>query len=113
LFVELDKDIHGLAHISQLNLAPGQKIYELFKAGEEKEFTVVSVEPKEHRLGLSFGDQKEEKQEKEKPAKAKKETEAKKDKKAEIAEPKEAIKKTAEKAAKKTKADEKKAKEEK
>lgn len=53
LFVELDKDIHGLAHISQLGLAAGQKIYDRFKAGEKYDFTIVSVEPAEHRLGLS------------------------------------------------------------
>ncbi len=53
LFVELDKDIHGLAHVSQLNLAPGQKINEVYKIGEKKEFQVVSIEPKEHRLGLA------------------------------------------------------------
>lgn len=52
LFVELDKDIHGLAHISQLNLASGQKINDLFKANIEMDFEVVSVEPKNHRLGL-------------------------------------------------------------
>lgn len=52
LFVELDKDIHGLAHITQLDLAPGRKIGDAFKAGEKKEFTIISIEPKEHRLGL-------------------------------------------------------------
>lgn len=53
LFIELDKDIHGLAHISQLGLAAGQKIYDKYKAGEKYDFTVVSVEPAEHRLGLA------------------------------------------------------------
>lgn len=53
LFVELDSDIHGLAHISQLGLANGQKIDEVYKAGEKKDFVVVSVEPKDHRLGLT------------------------------------------------------------
>lgn len=52
LFVELDKDIHGLSHVSQLGLKPGQKISEAYKSGDKKEFTVVSIEPKEHRLGL-------------------------------------------------------------
>ncbi|MDP2830579.1 MAG: S1 RNA-binding domain-containing protein, partial [bacterium] len=52
LFVELDRDIHGLAHITQLGLASGQKITDGFKPGEKKEFTIVSIEPKEHRLGL-------------------------------------------------------------
>lgn len=54
LFIELDADIHGLAHISQIGLAPGQKISEAFHLGEKKSFTVVSIEPKDHRLGLSI-----------------------------------------------------------
>lgn len=53
LFIELDKNIHGLAHISQLGLAQGQKIYDVFTAGEKREFTIVSIEPEEHRLGLA------------------------------------------------------------
>ncbi len=53
LFVELDKDIHGLAHISQLNLAPGQKIENIYKANEKSKFKIVSIEAKEHRLGLA------------------------------------------------------------
>jgi len=52
LFVELDKDIHGLAHISQIELSAGQKIETKYIVGEVKDFTVVSIEPKEHRLGL-------------------------------------------------------------
>lgn len=54
LFVELDPDIHGLAHVSQIGLAAGQKISEAFRSGEKKEFTIVSIEPKDHRLGLSI-----------------------------------------------------------
>lgn len=53
LFVKLDDDIHGLAHVSQLGLAPGQKAGDIFKAGEERSFIVASIEPKEHRLGLA------------------------------------------------------------
>jgi small subunit ribosomal protein S1 len=52
LFVKLDDEIHGLAHISQLGLAPGQKINDVFKVNDKRKFTVVSIEPKEHRLGL-------------------------------------------------------------
>ncbi|MFH1412448.1 MAG: S1 RNA-binding domain-containing protein [bacterium] len=53
LFIELDKDIHGLAHVSQLGLAPGQRIDQAFKPNDKKEFAIVSVIPKEHRLGLA------------------------------------------------------------
>ncbi len=54
LFVELDNDIHGLAHISELSDKPVKDISEVAKIGEEKEFTVISVEPEHHRLGLSL-----------------------------------------------------------
>jgi len=53
LFVELDADIHGLAHVSQIGLAPEQKISQAFHPGEKKNFTIVSIEAKDHRLGLS------------------------------------------------------------
>ncbi len=56
LFVELDELIHGLAHISQLNLAAGVKIEDLYKSGAEMDFEIFSIEPKEHRLGLIIPD---------------------------------------------------------
>lgn len=59
LFVELDESIHGLAHISQLGLTPGVKIEELFKSGESREFVISSIQPKEHRLGLTIQKNKE------------------------------------------------------
>ncbi len=52
LFIELDEDIHGLAHVSQLDLAPGQKIEDVYKANQEAEFEIMSIEPEHHRLGL-------------------------------------------------------------
>ncbi len=54
LFVKLDEEIHGLAHISQLSLSIKEKIGELFKAGEVRDFEVVSISPSEHRLGLKL-----------------------------------------------------------
>jgi small subunit ribosomal protein S1 len=56
LFVKLDRDIHGLAHISQLGLAPDQKIHEVFKSREERNFEIMQIEAKEHRLGLKLVD---------------------------------------------------------
>ncbi len=61
LFVKLDKDIHGLAHISQLGLVPKQRINEKFKVGQKYQFEIVSMEPKEHRLGLVFFEKKKDK----------------------------------------------------
>jgi len=57
-FVELDRDISGLIHISELQEKDGRIKAEL-KEGETKEFYVISLEPKEHRLGLSLHPKKE------------------------------------------------------
>lgn len=53
-FVELDKDIHGLAHLGELS---DEKIVDataVLKEGEERDFKIISIEPAEHRLGLSL-----------------------------------------------------------
>lgn len=62
-FVELDEDIHGLAHISELSDSPVTDISELGKEGEVMQFRIVSIEPKEHRLGLSLRPPKKDKEE--------------------------------------------------
>ncbi len=54
VFVELDKDIQGLAHIMELSHEAVKNPEEVLKAGEEKEFKIISIEPAEHRLGLSL-----------------------------------------------------------
>ncbi len=54
LFVELDPDIHGLAHISELSDKPISDVNEIAKAGDVKDFRVLSIEPNNHRLGLSL-----------------------------------------------------------
>ncbi|MDP3244653.1 MAG: S1 RNA-binding domain-containing protein [bacterium] len=53
LFVELDPEIHGLAHVSELELGPGEKPEEKIKPNDEVEFRIVSLESAAHRLGLS------------------------------------------------------------
>lgn len=82
LFVELDNDIHGLAHVSELSdkkIAPNK----IAKPGDILEFKIISLEPKEHRLGLSIKalqekDKKEETGKEEKKEKEDKKTEKKK-----------------------------------
>src|SRR3989338_3441616 len=54
LMIGLDKDIHGLAHISELSDEPITNLYDKFKIGETQEFEIVSLEPTEHRLGLKL-----------------------------------------------------------
>jgi len=47
-FVQLDQDIHGLAHVSQFPEGINLKI------GKQYRFKIISLEPKEHRLGLEL-----------------------------------------------------------
>lgn len=49
LFVELDPEIHGLAHVSELEEKPATP----YVAGQTIDFAIVSIEPTQHRLGLS------------------------------------------------------------
>lgn len=53
LFVELDTEIHGLAHISELNIKPEIKLEDQIKPNDVLEFRILSIEPESHRLGLS------------------------------------------------------------
>lgn len=53
-FVELDPEIHGLAHISELSDKPVADISTIGKEGDVLSFKIVSIEPEEHRLGLSL-----------------------------------------------------------
>lgn len=65
LFVKLDDEIHGLAHITQLGINPKDKVNDIFKAGEEKEFEIISISASDHRLGLKLVDGKKTKKKKE------------------------------------------------
>lgn len=52
-FVYLDKDIHGLAHVSEFQeVYPGKKMDEILRAGEAYDWKILSIEPKDHRMGL-------------------------------------------------------------
>ena len=52
-FVYLDQDIHGLAHISEmLETYSGKNINELIKVGEEYSWKILSIEARDHRMGL-------------------------------------------------------------
>lgn len=54
LFVELDPEIHGLCHISEISHKPVKDATEVAKPGEVREFKIISMDPQEHRLGLSI-----------------------------------------------------------
>ncbi|MFZ1626714.1 MAG: S1 RNA-binding domain-containing protein, partial [Candidatus Moraniibacteriota bacterium] len=52
-FVYLDKDIHGLAHVSEFgDVYPGRKMEEVFETGKTYSWKILSIEPRTHRLGL-------------------------------------------------------------
>ncbi len=52
-FVYLDSDIHGLAHVSEFReVYPDKKMEDVLKAGETYDWKIISIEPKEHRMGL-------------------------------------------------------------
>ena len=52
-FIELDEDIHGLAHISELAEGEVNDPTDILQIGENYEFNIISIEPGNHRLGLS------------------------------------------------------------
>lgn len=60
LFVELDPDIHGLAHISELANKPVKDVHEVARVGDEFDFRIINIDPENHRLGLSLRKVKEE-----------------------------------------------------
>src|SRR3989344_632520 len=53
-FVELDNEIHGLAHISELSNKLVRDPNEVVKVGNTYSFRILSIEPSDHRLGLSL-----------------------------------------------------------
>lgn len=53
-FVELDSEIHGLAHVSELSDKEKVDPYKIAKVGDVLKFKITSIEPEEHRLGLSL-----------------------------------------------------------
>lgn len=53
-FIRLDRDIHGLVHVSELPDAAQTDPSSVLEVGKRKFFTIISLEPKEHRLGLSL-----------------------------------------------------------
>ncbi|QQR60536.1 S1 RNA-binding domain-containing protein [Candidatus Uhrbacteria bacterium] len=65
LFVELDPDIHGLAHISELAAKPVKDVNEVARVGDEFDFRIITIDADAHRLGLSLRKLKEEEKEKE------------------------------------------------
>ncbi|HMB26164.1 MAG TPA: S1 RNA-binding domain-containing protein [Patescibacteria group bacterium] len=83
LFVKLDEDIHGLAHISELSNKKINDVDNFAEPGTNMEFTIVSIEPNQHRLGLSVTAKPGEVKEDQKEPEEKKEIEEEKENKEE------------------------------
>lgn len=66
-FVELDSEIHGLAHISELSEKLVRDPADIVSVGKEYTFKILAIEPKNHRLGLSLKAAKAEKEKHDEP----------------------------------------------
>ena len=53
-FVELDGDIDGLVHISQISEDRIEKVKDVLKAGQDVEARVIKIDKAERRIGLSI-----------------------------------------------------------
>lgn len=53
-FIRLDDDIHGLVHVSELPNKDGGLDEDLLEIGSTKKFKIISLQPENHRLGLSL-----------------------------------------------------------
>ena len=54
LFVEIEQDLEGLVHISEIPLAEGEKLEEKFKVGDEVKVKVLKVDSIQHKIALSL-----------------------------------------------------------
>ena len=53
-FIQLDRDIHGLLHVSEFSKKDSSEENQAVKLGDKRKFKILSIEPEEHRLGLSI-----------------------------------------------------------
>src|SRR4029077_9682666 len=53
-FVEIDKDLEGLLHISEMSDNKVEKPEDVVKPGQKLELRVLNVDPNERKIGLSL-----------------------------------------------------------
>lgn len=53
-FMKLDDDINGLIHVSEIADQDVEDASQLFKVGDKVEAKVITIDPDEHRVGLSI-----------------------------------------------------------
>jgi small subunit ribosomal protein S1 len=54
LFVEIEKDLEGLVHISEISLQENEKLEERYKVGDELKVKVLKVDSIQHKIALSL-----------------------------------------------------------
>jgi small subunit ribosomal protein S1 len=54
LFVEIEKDLEGLVHISEIPLTEGETLEAKFKVGDEVKVKVIKVDSIQHKIALSL-----------------------------------------------------------
>jgi small subunit ribosomal protein S1 len=54
LFVELAEGLEGLCHVSEIASDPGERKSMPLEIGEEREFRIIKMSPKERKVGLSL-----------------------------------------------------------
>jgi len=60
-FVQLDRDIHGLAHVSEImGKFKVRSLNDIMEVGKKYNFKILSIEPESHRLGLTLLNKEEE-----------------------------------------------------
>jgi small subunit ribosomal protein S1 len=53
-FMQLSDEINGLIHLSEITEEPVEDASTLLKVGEKVKAKIISVDPDEHRIGLSI-----------------------------------------------------------
>lgn len=53
IFVEMEKDIEGLVHVSEVEPNMAKALESNFKAGDKIKVTVIKVDPQQHRIALT------------------------------------------------------------
>ena len=54
VFIELEKDLEGLVHISEIDIPADKKIEDIYKAEDKVKAHVLKVEPSQRRIALSL-----------------------------------------------------------
>lgn len=54
IFVEIEKELEGLVHITEINLEPTMKLEDSFKVGDKVKAKVIKIDNDQRKIGLSM-----------------------------------------------------------